>query len=61
MPKGNTPKLPITSHIKNLKIRFMQMKDGSVCYIFLFDVPKNNVLITKVPFSKSTKVKMFRQ
>jgi alpha-L-fucosidase len=47
-----------TSHSQGDKIRFTQKKDGSARYIFLFDFPQRNVLITKMPFSKSTKVKM---
>lgn len=40
------------------KIRFTQSKDGKTKFIFLFDFPKDKVTITKMPFSKNTKVEM---
>ncbi len=39
-------------------VRFTQSKDGKVKYIFLFDFPKDNVLISKVPFTKSTRLQL---
>ena len=40
------------------KIRYTQSKDGQVKYIFLFDFPKSNQLLTKISFSKNTKLQM---
>ena len=40
------------------KIRYTESKDGSVKYIFLFDFPKSKQLLTKISFSKNTKLQM---
>lgn len=40
------------------RIRFMQSKDGKIRYVFLFDAPGEKVLLTKMPFSKNTKVSL---
>jgi hypothetical protein len=37
-------------------IRFAQSKDGKTRYIFLFDVPKQHIGITKMSFTKGTTV-----
>ena len=39
-------------------VRFTQSKNGRTKYIFLMDFPQGNQLITTMPFSKTTKVKM---
>jgi alpha-L-fucosidase len=47
-----------TAYSEGEKIRFTQKKDGSTRYIFLFDFPESNVVITKMPFTKKTKVSL---
>jgi alpha-L-fucosidase len=40
------------------KIRFTQSKDGKSKYIFLFDFPGEKISITRIPFSKTTRVEL---
>jgi alpha-L-fucosidase len=40
------------------KIRYTQTKNGDTKYIFLFDFPKEKQLLTKIPFSKNTKLQL---
>lgn len=40
------------------KIRYTQSKDGHTKYIFLFDFPKGKQRLTKIPFSKNTKLQL---
>ncbi len=40
------------------KIRFTQTKNENTKYIFLFESPDENVLISKMPFNPDTKVKL---
>lgn len=40
------------------KIRYTQTKDGRTKYIFLFDFPEGKQLLTKIPFSKNTKLQL---
>lgn len=40
------------------KIRYTQSKDGHTKYIFLFDFPKSKQLLTKIQFSKNTKLEL---
>jgi alpha-L-fucosidase len=40
------------------KIRFTQSKDGQTQYVFLFDFPKDKLLLTKLPFGKTTTVQL---
>jgi alpha-L-fucosidase len=40
------------------KTRFTQSKDGRTQYVFLFDFPQSPFVISKIPFSKGTKVQM---
>lgn len=40
------------------KIRFTQSKDGKTKFIFLFDFPKDKILLTKMPFTPKTSLKM---
>jgi alpha-L-fucosidase len=47
-----------SSYSEGDNIRFTQKKDGSARYVFLFDFPEANVLITKMPFNRKTKVTM---
>ena len=39
-------------------IRYTQTKDGQTKYIFLFDFPKEKQMLTKIPFSKNTKLQL---
>ena len=39
-------------------IRFTRSKDGKTQYVFLFDFPKDKIVIHKIPFTKSTTVQM---
>lgn len=39
-------------------IRYTQSKNGEVKYIFLFDFPKEKLLLTKISFSKNTKLQL---
>ncbi len=39
-------------------IRFTQSKDGKIKFIYLFDYPSAGVLISKMPFSKKTKLQL---
>lgn len=39
-------------------IRFTQSKDGHTQFIFLFDFPKDKLLLTKIPFSKKAKLQL---
>ena len=39
-------------------IRYTQTKDGRTKYIFLFDFPKEKQLLTKITFSKNTKLQL---
>lgn len=39
-------------------IRFAQSKDGSTQYVFLFNFPQSPFVVSKIPFSKGTKVHM---
>jgi alpha-L-fucosidase len=39
-------------------IRFTQTKDGDTKYIFFFDFPKEKQFLTKMPFSKNTKLEL---
>jgi alpha-L-fucosidase len=41
------------------RIRFTQSKDGKTKYVFLFDAPGDKILLTKMPFSKNTKVSLY--
>ncbi len=41
------------------RIRFTQSKDGKTRYVFLFDAPEGKILLTKMPFSKNTKVSLY--
>lgn len=47
-----------TSYMEGDRIRFTQSKDGRVRYIFLFDFPKDKLVITKLPFSQNSKVSL---
>lgn len=38
------------------KIRFIQSKDGNTQYIFLYDFPEKNLMLTKIPFTKTAKL-----
>ncbi|MFV8346992.1 alpha-L-fucosidase [Flavobacterium sp. ZB4P13] len=40
------------------KTRYTQTKDGHAKYIFLFDFPKGKQLLTKITFSKNTKLEL---
>ncbi|TDE50094.1 alpha-L-fucosidase [Flavobacterium sp. GT3P67] len=40
------------------KIRYTQTKNGDTKYIFLFDFPKEKQLLTKISFSKNTKLQL---
>ena len=40
------------------KIRFTQSKDGHTQYIFLFDFPTDKLVLTKMPFTRGTKLQM---
>lgn len=40
------------------KIRFTQTKNGDTKYIFLFDFPEKKQLLTKITFSKNTKLQL---
>jgi len=39
-------------------IRFTQSKDGKTKYIFLFDFPAEKIILTKIKFSKNTKLQL---
>ncbi len=47
-----------TAFSEGEKIRFTQSKDGKIQYVFLFDPPHGKVLLTKIPFAKTTTVQM---
>lgn len=38
------------------RIRFTRKKDNSAKFIYLFDFPKENIIISKMPFTKTTSV-----
>jgi alpha-L-fucosidase len=40
------------------RIRFTRSKDGRTQYVFLFDFPEEDLLLTKMPFAKGTKLRM---
>ncbi|NUN99537.1 MAG: alpha-L-fucosidase [Saprospiraceae bacterium] len=39
-------------------IRYTQSKDGKTQFIFLFEFPKEKLLLTKIPFSKNAKLQL---
>jgi alpha-L-fucosidase len=39
-------------------IRYTQSKDGNTQYIFLFDFPEAKLLLSKIPFSKNTQLRL---
>ena len=39
-------------------IRFTQSKDGKTKYIFLFNFPENNVILSKIPLAKNDKIQL---
>lgn len=47
-----------TSFSEGEDIRYTQSKDGKTRYVFLFDYPKEKVMLSKIPFSKNTNVRM---
>lgn len=40
------------------KIRFTQSKDGKTKYIFLFDFPKEKIILSKIAYTKKTKLQL---
>ena len=47
-----------SSFNEGTSIRYTQSKDGKTQYVFLFDFPKNKLALTKITFSKNSKLKM---
>jgi alpha-L-fucosidase len=39
-------------------VRYTQSKDGKTMYVFLFDYPKDKILLTKISLSKSAKIQL---
>ncbi len=47
-----------SSFNEGTSIRYTQSKDGKTQYVFLFDFPKDKLTLTKITFSKNSKLKM---
>ncbi len=47
-----------TSYMDGDRIRYTQSKDGRVRYVFLFDFPEDKIVITKLPFTQTSKVSL---
>ena len=47
-----------SSFSEGASVRYTQSKDGKTQYIFLFDFPQDKLMLTKIAFSKKTKLQL---